>query len=392
MSRAPGAGLYLHVPFCARVCPYCDFAVRTGGPELHRRFVDHLLCEIELYRDVPLSFDTVYFGGGTPSALDPLLLARVLEALERRLAIDPDRRLFVEANPEDVTPAWIAAIAGLGVGTLSLGVQSLDAAALCFLGREHGPEDGRRAVELARAAGLATVSLDLIYGLPGQDAAGLSREIERVLDLAPDHVSAYQLTVHRGTRFGQLARRGRLVELPLDRQGELFRLVHRRFAEAGYEGYEVSQFARAPEHRSRHNVKYWGHVPYLGLGPSAHSFHDGRRWWNERRTSAWQARVAAGERPVAGTETLAPSALALEALMVGLRTAAGCDLERVRRAWGIDLVGPNRTLLDELERDGLARLAAGRLVPTLDGMAVADGLAALFEITGAAEARASALG
>jgi oxygen-independent coproporphyrinogen-3 oxidase len=381
VSVAPRAGLYVHVPFCARVCPYCDFAVRTGGPERHRSWLTHLLAEIELWHPVALRFDTIYFGGGTPSALDPALLRLALDGIAARFDLDPARRVFVEANPEDVTLPWVEAVARLGVATLSLGVQSMDAATLRLLGRAHDPADARRAVASARAAGFETVSLDLIYGVPGQEAADLEREIEQVLDLAPDHVSAYQLTVHEGTRFGSALRRGRLVELPPDRQGELFRLVHRRFAAAGFEGYEVSQFARSAEHRSRHNLKYWRHEPYLGLGPSAHSFDGRRRWWNERRTSAWEARIDAGERPVAGVETLAGGALALEALMVGLRTRDGVDLARVREVWGIDLFTANRTLLDELERTGLVRRHGMRLVPSLDGMAVADGLAALFEIS-----------
>ncbi len=376
----PRAGLYLHVPFCARVCPYCDFAVRTGGPDLHRRYVDRLLVEIDLWSDWPVRFDTVYFGGGTPSCLAPEDLARILERLRQRFPCASDTRVFLEANPEDASAVAIQSWRELGVGTLSLGIQSLDPAGLAFLGRHHTVDDSRRAVERAREAGFGTVSIDLIYGLPGQSVEDWRCELDRALALAPDHISCYQLTIHDGTRFGLLERRGQLTQLPTDEQAELFRLAHRYLGEAGLAGYEASQFAASPAHHSRHNLKYWDHTPYLGLGPSAHSFRRDQRWWNVRRTDPWQERIDRGERPIEGQETLDAQALALEALMTGLRTYAGVDLGRIRSDLRIDLVAANADLLERLDRAGLVHVQGDRLVPSLDGLAVADGLAAQFEI------------
>ena len=253
------AGLYLHVPFCSAVCPYCDFAVTVGGPRSRAAFVEALLAEIALVAGGPEGawpFDTVYLGGGTPSALAADNLGRILAAVAGAFALAPTARVFLEANPEDVTPAALAAWRALGVGTLSLGVQSFAAGALVFLGRRHRLAAGRRSVERARAAGFDTVSLDLIYGLPGQDAAAWRGDLEAAVALAPDHLSCYQLTVHEGTPLGRRRARGELRELPEEGQAELFELTHGFLASAGYPAYEVSNFARVPEHRSRHNAKY----------------------------------------------------------------------------------------------------------------------------------------
>jgi len=376
----PPAGLYLHIPFCSRVCPYCDFAVRTGDRDRRRRFVGDLLGEVELWAGTPLRFDTIYFGGGTPSQLESDDLARIVEAARRKFRIEPDCRIFLEANPEDVTAGHLTEWRRLGVSTLSLGVQSLDADALTFLGRRHGPDQSRRAVEQALDAGFRTVAIDLIYGLPGQLAGDWRAEMERALELGAHHFSCYQLTIHERTRFGLLHKRGKLTQLPSDEQAQLFRLTHEVLNAAGMQGYEVSQFAAGTEHHSRHNLKYWDHTPYLGLGPSAHSYHEDRRWWNLRRTDPWQERVRAGRRPIEEAETLSTDALVLEALMTGLRTYAGVDLARLRSRRGVDLLAANRGLVERMEADGLLSLSVDRIVLTLDGLAIADTVAAQFEV------------
>ncbi len=376
------AGLYLHVPFCVRICPYCDFAVRTGDRERRRTFVEHLLVEIDLHADSPLEFDTIYFGGGTPSCLEPEDLARIVHRAQARLHTAADTRIFLEANPEDVSPESVAAWRQLGVDTLSLGIQALNREGLEFLGRLHDPECAERSVTLSREAGFRTVSMDLIYGLPGQSAADWKDELDRALALQPDHISCYQLTIHTGTRFGTLEKRGELTQLSRDAQGELFHLTHRHLNASGMQGYEVSQFAAAVKHRSRHNQKYWDHSPYLGLGPSAHSHTDDRRWWNFRKTSTWQQKVAEGVRPVEEMETLDAQALTLEALMTGLRTYAGVDLEQIRRRWGVDLRATNADHIQRLAAEGLVTVQGDRLSPTRDGLAVADSLVRSFDLNG----------
>lgn len=374
------AGLYLHLPFCSRICPYCDFAVRTGRPERKERFVQGLLAEIGLNAGYPGRFDTVYLGGGTPSSLAPAQLERILAAVGRELSLADRASVFFEANPEDVDREALKAWRALGVGTLSLGIQSFDDPALVFLGRRHDGDAARRSVRLARETGFETVSLDLIYGLPGQSLAEWRRDLEEAVRLAPDHLSCYQLTVHEGTYFGRLKARGRLSEASNERQAELFEFTHRFLAEAGYPGYEVSNFARSVEHQSRHNQKYWQHAPYLGLGPSAHSLAGNRRWWNLRGLDAWQDRVSAGQPPVEASETLGPRELALEALMLGLRTYAGVDFRVLRARLGTDLLQLNRELVDRLLAERLLTLSGDRLQPTLTGLAVADRLAACFDL------------
>lgn len=376
-------GLYLHIPFCSTICPYCDFAVLTGGPERRRRFVDHLLSEISFWSPESSSFqsiDTIYFGGGTPSALDPDVLGRILHSVRDNLSICDDAWVFFEANPEDVKRENVRAWRDLGVRFLSLGIQSFDAEALKFLGRLHTPEQARESVETAREAGFDTISIDLIYGLPDQSFEIWKRTLEEAVSLEPDHLSCYHLTFHEGTPFGSRLAQGTMTELPEEAQAGLFLFTHTFLRDRGYPGYEASNFSRSPEHRSRHNQKYWHHVPYLGLGPSAHSFLGRRRWWNERKLRPYEARIEEGERPIAGSEDLNLKDLALEALMLGLRTMDGIDLPVFGDRYGVDLLKRNEPLVERLVREGLLELARDALIPTLAGLAVTDSLARAFEI------------
>jgi oxygen-independent coproporphyrinogen-3 oxidase len=360
------------------------------------RFASRLVEEVALaardWRD-PRPFDTVYFGGGTPSQLSAEELGRVLEACGAHLTFEtPAPWVFLEANPEDVTPEACAAWRALGVRTLSLGVQSFSDETLRFLGRRHTGRQARTVIETALAADFDTVSIDLIFGVRGQTAEDWRRELEAAVALAPHHLSCYQLTIHPGTRFGVQAKHGQLAELPEDDQATLFELTHHFLADAGWPAYEVSNFARGPAHESRHNRKYWDHTPYLGLGPSAHSLaaaepaSPARRWWNEHGTPRWEKRLAAGERPIEAQELLGPKDLAAEALLLGLRTTAGIDLDGLRTRYGVDLLAANDTLVARLVDEGRIVVRAGPeggrwLVPTLSGMAVADGLAAAFDLS-----------
>ncbi len=386
-------GLYLHVPFCSSICPYCDFSVVHAASPARPRFAARLAAEVALAAPAwpdPRPFDTVYFGGGTPSQLPPEDLARVLDACRSHLSFEAPW-VFLEANPEDVTAEACAAWRALGVRTLSLGVQSFSDASLRFLGRRHDGERAREAVGTALAAGFDTVSIDLIFGLRGQTAEEWRRDLAAAISLEPQHVSCYQLTIHPRTRFGVQARHGQLAELPEEEQATLFELTHRFLADAGWPAYEVSNFARGPAHESRHNRKYWDHTPYLGLGPSAHSLAaaDGtpaHRWWNERGTARWEKRVAAGERPVEAEELLARTELAEEALLLGLRTTRGVDVEGFAARYGVDLLAANEILVAGLVEEGRVVVRSDErgarwLVPTVAGLAVADGLAAAFDLS-----------
>jgi oxygen-independent coproporphyrinogen-3 oxidase len=373
-------GVYLHVPFCAAICPYCDFAVARGDVPARDRFTTALVAEIAAAGGaVAGAFDTIYLGGGTPSHLEVRQLDAILGAARSALPLEPDAFVVMEANPEDVTPSALASWRELDVRGLSLGVQSFDAGLLRFLGRRHSGDDARRAVELALGAGFSWVSLDLIYGSPGADGVALA-DVEVAIGLAPHHVSCYQLTVHDGTPFAAARDRGRLHELSNDAQATLFLAVHDALAAGGYAAYEVSSFARAAAHRSRHNTKYWRHVPYLGLGPSAHSFDGARRWWNLRDWREWAAAVEQGAAPIGGSETLAPRDLALEAVMLGLRTIDGIPIDDYRERHGVDLLAANRERIERAVAEGLLVVEDRRLRPTTRGMAVADALASSFVV------------
>jgi putative oxygen-independent coproporphyrinogen III oxidase len=384
-SRTPG--IYVHMPFCTAICPYCDFAVTTPGGGRRRRYLPALLAESEIVgcdpwrgaAAAPPPADTIYFGGGTPSLLDPDELSEILATLAARLDLVDEPWLGLEANPEDVTAQRLDAWRRIGVRFLSLGVQSFDGDSLALLGRRHTAAEARAAVEAAVATGIETVSVDLIYGLPGQRPDRWRGELEAAAALAPQHLSCYLLTIEPRTPFAVMRRRGRLRELPEQTQGELFRLTHAVLPEHGFEPYEVSNFA-LPGHRSRHNPKYWRHVPYLGHGPSAHSFDGRRRWWNHRRLERWADELADGRRPIADEELLTPEQLALEELMLGLRTAEGIELAGFRARHAIDLVGANREVCTALQADGLLLSEHGRLRATVRGLSVADGLARAFAL------------
>ena len=389
------AGLYVHIPFCSAICPYCDFAVARGGPADRERFVAALCAEIDRYGagaaagaapvdgvDIATSrFDTVYFGGGTPSALDLEQLASLCSRLRATFAIDSEAEWTIEVNPEDAAADLLAGWRDLGFDRISLGLQALDDRALRFLARRHDAAEARASVERARAAGFRSVSIDLIYSLPGFDAGWWRRTLNEAAALGADHISCYELTIHDGTPFGRRRDAGRLQETGEDERAANFVATHRRLKELGYEGYEVSNFARSEADRSRHNRKYWRHVPYLGLGPSAHSFDGRRRWWNVGQWRRWSDAIEGGEAPVAGREELSDGQLTLEAVMMGLRQRSGIDGAALEQRFGLDPAAGNAGQIEAWEKAGWLRVHGRRLAPTLEGMARADRLAGEWRLS-----------
>jgi len=337
--------------------------------------------EAALRSDCGMGFDTVYLGGGTPSSLTPDELAGVLHSIRSRLRRASDARLSLEANPEDVTPDAVRAWRELGFETVSLGLQSFDDGVLRQLGRRHTANRGRQALAMLQEGGFHTVSADLIYAVEGQSADDWLRQLEEAADRSVDHLSCYQLTFHSGTIFGRRLARGEAFEMPGDAQSELFLLTHLALADLGFQGYEVSNFAASPEHRSVHNLKYWSHVPYVGLGPSAHSFDGRRRWWNLRKVRLWQRAVDAGRCPEAGAEALSDADLALEVVMLGLRTSKGVDLDHLRSRYGVDLLADNLETVERMVDAGHVEVDGNLLRPTMTGMAIADTLARNLEVS-----------
>jgi putative oxygen-independent coproporphyrinogen III oxidase len=331
------------------------------------------------YNDTTPSFDSLYLGGGTPSFLTNQQVSQLLNSLRGHFAFAPETEFTLEANPDDVTLEKLRLWRDLGVNRLSLGVQSLDEAELRFLGRRHNARQARHALELARSAGFDNLAVDLMYGLPGQTLDGWLKTLEQTLSFAPEHLSCYQLTLAAATSLGRRAARGELVPLPEEAQREFFLRTAQFLTERGYLHYEVSNFARPGLQAGglcysccRNNLKYWRHVPYLGLGPGAHSFDGIQRWWNFSSVAQYCSVVNEGRAPVAATETLTPAQRRLEALYLGFRTQDGVSLKLL----GLEPRG--NAALAELKRAGLLRIKDGRAVPTPEGLVVADRLPLLF--------------
>lgn len=364
------AGIYVHVPYCRHRCHFCAFLVTTHQDSL-QSWVAGIDREVELRApDWDLEYDSVYFGGGTPSSIPRVAILAVLRRLRDTFRIAADAEVTLEANPEDADPADLDSLRRNGVNRLSLGVQSFHDEDLRFLTRIHTGRQGEEAIRAARASGFENLTVDLMYGLPGRPRARLLADLDRLIDLAPDHVSAYQLTIEPGTPFSARRRRGDLVPLDEEAEREVFLLVRERLEAAGYRAYEVSSFARAPRFESRHNRKYWIGAPYLGLGPAAHSFVDPVRTRNHGGVRRWAAALEAGELPFEATETLTSDERRLERLFLGLRTAEGIDLAAFP-----GLAEARADLLARLESEGKLRRAGSRVRLTPEGMALADGVA-----------------
>ncbi len=367
------AGLYLHIPFCRQACSYCDFYFTTRQ-DLREPFVDALLNEIGYRAETGFpgaALRTVYFGGGTPSRLPAGSVGRLLDAVRELMAPGPFEEVTLEANPDDITPAALSEWKAAGVTRLSLGVQSFDAELLGFMHRAHDARQAVEAITRVKEAGFASYTVDLIYGNPGQTDAVLERDLETLLALEPPHVSAYALTVEPRTRLGRAVEAGRL-KAPDDtvaaRHMERAATV---LAGAGLARYEVSNFAR-PGHEALHNARYWKHVPYLGLGPGAHSFDGRRRWENARDLHAYLASAGVGIASV--PEHLSDSQLAEERLLMGFRTREGITRTELADRYGYRFSPSAQAALDRFRTEGWLEDDGDRIRLLPAGFALADAL------------------
>ena len=349
-SSAPPRSAYVHVPFCRHRCGYCDFALVAGRDDLIDRYLAALDTEL-LRCAVPLELDTLYLGGGTPSHLGPAGLERLFAVLAGRLHATAAAEVTVEANPLDVTDAFVAAARRAGVTRVSLGGQSLDAATLVALDRDHAPDDVRRAAHLLLDAGLA-VSLDVMTAAPGQTLAGVEADLAAAVALGVQHVSVYCLTWEKGTAFDSQRAKGALhpVEEPLERA--MFEAAIDRLEAAGFAHYEVSNFAR-PGARCRHNEAYWDCRPWEAFGPGAARFDGRTRITNHRSTTTWMNKVLAGGDFTGDVDAMTDEAAARERIVVGLRRRDGLDREAFQQASGFDL--------DELAGESIRTWVVGGL-------------------------------
>lgn len=360
--------LYVHVPFCGRRCTYCDFAIAVRRRVPVDDYINGIARELALrFPDRPTwSLDTLYLGGGTPSKLGGAGITRLVEVIGRRAALSPDAEITLEANPEDVTAAAVEEWRSAGVNRLSIGAQSFDPAVLAWMHRTHSETQIGEAIAIARGQGIDNLSVDLIFALPAAIERSWADDVARLLALRPAHVSLYGLTTEPTTPFGRRVARGELRESPEESYEREFLHAHEALGAAGYEHYEVSNFAR-PGAKSRHNSAYWVGAKYGGIGPSAHAFDGRTRSWNVPGYEQWLERTRAGFLPIAGSERLTPENELAEQVYLGLRTNEGVALrageaDRVSRwveaGWAslndleqLTLTGPGWLRLDALAAD-----------------------------------------
>jgi len=377
--------LYVHVPFCVRRCSYCDFAVQATREAPTDDWLSAVTAEMRLLSEErgwgsPLRLDTVYIGGGTPSMLRPDAMADLRRRLEPYATWSDAAEWTCEANPESFTPETARAWRGAGVNRLSLGAQTFHEPALRWMGRMHGVDGPRGAMDAARGAGFGNVSVDLIFGLPERLGRDWAADLFQALALEPEHVSLYGLTAEAAAPLGRWVGEGRETLADEDRYADEYLLAHHTLTGAGFEHYEVSNFG-LPGRRSRHNFAYWTGEPYAALGPGAHAFHPPLRRWNVRSWDDYRRMLLEeGRLPTDGEETVDEETAALERAWLLLRTDQGWPLATVGAA--------ERRLAEVWTRQGWAREDAGVLRLTADGWLLLDRLA--VEMAEAAERRPSA--
>jgi len=353
-DRTDGLALYVHWPFCVSKCPYCDFnshvraAIDQGA--WREALLKDLAFEAGAWPDGPVS--SIFFGGGTPSLMEPATVAAVVAAAERHWGFAPGAEITLEANPSSVEAARFADLAAAGVNRVSLGLQSLDDAALRFLGRAHGVAEGLAALDTAQRH-FARVSFDLIYALPGQSESAWRAELERALGFGTGHLSLYQLTIEPGTRFAALAAKGALEEKDADEAAALYELTQAVTEAANLPAYEISNHAR-PGEESRHNLAYWRYRTYVGVGPGAHGRRGGMATLRHKKPENFLSALARNGSGLAEETALTPAERASEALLMGLRLREGVPMESVEAA--LDPAAVAR-----FERQGLVRRERGRL-------------------------------
>jgi oxygen-independent coproporphyrinogen-3 oxidase len=366
----PPRAAYVHVPFCRHRCGYCNFTLIAGRDDLVSAYLDALEVELAALGE-PREVDTIFIGGGTPTHLTPPQLERLLALVQRWFPTTPGHEFSVEANPSDVDEARLDMLAAGGVTRISLGAQSFDLDKLRLLERDHDALTIHRAVDLARRRNLQ-ISLDLIFGTPGETVDAWRRDLQTAAALAPDHLSTYGLTFEKGTTFWSRRSRGELVSPGEERERELYLTAIDDLTAAGFEHYEVSNFAQ-PGGRCRHNEVYWAARGYYAAGPGAARYVNGRRETNHRSTTTWLARLRAGASPVGEHETLPPKHRAREALVLGLRRLIdGIDVRAFATEFGFDPYMLGGAELQRLLATGMLDDRDGRLRLTRDGLLIAD--------------------
>ena len=379
----PTAALYIHIPFCEKRCSYCDFYTVANRKSAIPAYMQAVLREMALRAEAApwpqQRFATLYFGGGTPSLLTPAQIAQLIEAARQHFAFVADTEITLEANPGTVQPETLRGYRDAGVNRLSLGVQSFWPDELAMLERLHSVEDIGRTVADARAAGFANLSIDLMFAFPGQRPSRWRHTLERTLALAPEHISAYNLTIEAGTPLAKQIQAGQVRPLTESRQRAFFKFSIDFLEAHGYRHYEVSNYAR-PGFESRHNRKYWDGSLYLSLGASAHSYDGRRRFWNVANYVHYTNSLEAGHLPIASEEMLSPEKQRFEMVFLGLRQRQGVDVQRFSERFYLDFREHYRIQLDRLlqHTPPLLEFSDRHLRLTPEGWLLCDAVCAEF--------------
>jgi oxygen-independent coproporphyrinogen-3 oxidase len=360
------AGLYFHVPFCIRKCRYCSFNSIPFEKEIAKKYVLALLKEMEMRSGgiYPLS---VYVGGGTPTVLPMESLCLLLEGVGKYFNPPGGTELTVEANPGTLGHIDFSMLQDLGVNRVSLGAQSFDPEELRTLGRIHGPDEIKRAVDGLRSSGIDNVSLDLIYSLPGQDLHGWEKSLDRAISLSPEHISLYDLSIEEGTEFHAMQKAGLLTLPPETVQVEMYLAAVSKLSEAGYARYEISNFAR-PGHECVHNLNYWSAGDFIGFGAGAHSRAEGHAVWNIPDVARYIERLEKGEDPAESSEVLTPEEREREFLMLGLRKSGGFSLAEYETKFGKDFLDKYGAIAMKMADAGYMVISEGKAFLTMRGV------------------------
>jgi oxygen-independent coproporphyrinogen-3 oxidase len=373
------AGLYIHIPFCVRKCPYCDFYSITDLA-LKSRFLKALSAEMQLVAAEGLAFDTLYIGGGTPSIYQSDEIGQIFTSVFQNFDFLPNPETTIEVNPGTLTFEQLRGYRESSINRINIGVQSFRQKNLDFLGRIHTAKEAHKALEDAHRAGFEKIGIDLIYGLPGQSKNQWLQDMAAAIAYSPRHLSCYMLAYEKGTPLQKSLQKGRFQPLAEDRVRALFDTTIEFLDDHGYFQYEISNFARSngETNVSRHNLKYWTLVPYIGLGPSAHSFIAPQRYWNVSSVDQYIKAVTSGRLPVAKKEMLSREQQIIEAIYLGLRMTRGIDLAGFKKKFRIDFIAAFKELTSDLKKMNYMTVGKNHCGLSRQGRAFLDSIASMF--------------
>ncbi|MBA3017737.1 MAG: radical SAM family heme chaperone HemW [Proteobacteria bacterium] len=375
------AGIYVHIPFCIKKCPYCNFYSITDQ-SLKQPFIEALIQEMQMASSPSLLFDTLYFGGGTPSVLRPENIGRIIENAYGLFNISTDSEVTIEVNPGTVTSEQLPEYKNIGINRINIGAQSFNDEILDFLGRIHSSNDAELTIRGARKAGFDNIGIDLIYGIPGQTKEMWLSDLHRAVEFKPEHLSCYMLTYEKGTPLDIDRRQGKVKPVADSLSADLFETTMEYLSAHGYVQYEISNFAKNASRISRHNMKYWSFSPYLGFGPSAHSFTGHQRYWNCRSVKKYIENIKEGRLPVEEKEILSKEQRMMEMVYLGLRKTDGIDIDVIDETLGINFRQMFAEKIKQLEEDGyiLPIQPKNRCALSRKGMLFLDSIAPILMI------------